>query len=165
MHIMSVDVDPGFRSVELAADLVMAWLANPNTRTDAEDVPAFLKSIHRAVVELTGGTVVADQIQPEAEPVFVRAVSVRKSLASNDHIISMIDGKPYRTLARHLSSNGLTPADYRERYGLKPDYPMTAPSYSEARRAMAQKIGLGHKPGHKAAGKARSGSAVKKLKV
>lgn len=73
------------------------------------------------------------------------AVSVRKSLASKDHIISMIDGKPYRTLRRHLSTHGLTPEEYRERYNLRADYPMVAPSYSEARRAMAHKIGLGAK--------------------
>jgi predicted transcriptional regulator len=57
----------------------------------------------------------------------------------------MIDGKPYKTLRRHLSTNGLTPEEYRARYNLKPDYPMVAPSYSEARRAMAHKIGLGAK--------------------
>jgi predicted transcriptional regulator len=70
---------------------------------------------------------------------------VRKSLASPDHIISLIDGKPYRTLRRHLSTNGLTPEEYRSRYKLKSDYPMVAPSYSEQRRAMAMKIGLGAK--------------------
>jgi len=59
----------------------------------------------------------------------------------------MIDGKPYKTLRRHLSGHGLTPEEYRERYGLKPDYPMVAESYSEARRAMAKKIGLGRKRG------------------
>ncbi len=68
---------------------------------------------------------------------------MRKSLASKDHIISMIDGKPYRTLRRHLSTHGLSPDDYRKRYGLKSDYPMVAESYSESRRAMAHKIGLG----------------------
>ena len=73
------------------------------------------------------------------------AVSVRKSLASKDHIISMIDGKPYKTLRRHLSGHGLTPEQYRERYNLKTDYPMVSESYSEARRAMAHKIGLGSK--------------------
>src|SRR5690606_33118041 len=77
----------------------------------------------------------------------VPAVTVRKSLASKDHIISMIDGKPYKTLRRHLSTHGLTPAEYRARYGLKADYPMVAPAYSEQRRAMAKKIGLGRKPG------------------
>ena len=59
----------------------------------------------------------------------------------------MIDGKPYKTLRRHLSTHGLTPEQYRERYNLKPDYPMVSPSYSETRRAMAKKIGLGRKPG------------------
>jgi predicted transcriptional regulator len=78
---------------------------------------------------------------------YTPAVSVRKSLASKDHIISMIDGKPYKTLRRHLAGHGLTPQEYRERYGLKSDYPMVAESYSEARRAMAKKIGLGRKPG------------------
>ena len=51
-------------------------------------------------------------------------MTARKSLASKDHIISMIDGKPYKTLRRHLSGHGLTPEQYRERYNLKPDYPM-----------------------------------------
>jgi predicted transcriptional regulator len=76
---------------------------------------------------------------------YTPAVSVRKSLASPDHIVSMIDGKPYKTLRRHLSTHGLTPEDYRARYNLKADYPMVAPAYSEHRRAMAKKIGLGAK--------------------
>jgi predicted transcriptional regulator len=75
----------------------------------------------------------------------VPAVTVRKSLASPDKIISLIDGKPYSTLKRHLAGHGLTPDQYRERYGLKADYPMTAPAYSEKRKALAKKIGLGAK--------------------
>ncbi len=70
-------------------------------------------------------------------------VSERKSLASPDHIISMIDGKPYRTLTRHLRTNGLTPDEYRERFGLSSDYPMVAQSFSEERRALAKRLGLG----------------------
>ena len=61
----------------------------------------------------------------------------------------MIDGKPYKTLRRHLSTHGMTPVEYRERYGLKADYPMVAETYSESRRAMAKKIGLGRKPGQR----------------
>jgi predicted transcriptional regulator len=57
----------------------------------------------------------------------------------------MIDGKPYRTLRRHLASSGLTPDDYRQRYGLRADYPMVAPAYSESRSALAKTIGLGRK--------------------
>jgi predicted transcriptional regulator len=75
----------------------------------------------------------------------VPAISLRKSLGSKDHIISMIDGKPYKTLRRHLSTHGLTPEQYRERYNLKPDYPMVAENYSKQRRDMAKKIGLGQK--------------------
>lgn len=117
----------------------------PHTRVDADDVPAALKAMHGAVVDLTGFKA-STEIAADPQPDFTPAVSVRKSLGSRDHIISMIDGKPYRTLKRHLSTHGLTPDEYRERYGLKTDYPMVAPSYSEARKAMALKIGLGQKP-------------------
>ncbi|RYE99086.1 MAG: transcriptional regulator, partial [Oxalobacteraceae bacterium] len=121
------------------------WLGNPNTRTTADDVPAFLQSMHAAVSKLSGEQSVD---APEASaPEYTPAVTARKSLASKDHIISMIDGKPYKTLRRHLATNGMTPAEYRERYNLKADYPMVAETYSESRRAMAKTIGLGRKPG------------------
>ncbi|WP_242127233.1 MucR family transcriptional regulator [Sphingobium sp. Sx8-8] len=81
-----------------------------------------------------------------ATPTYRPAVSVRKSLSSPEHILSMIDGRPYKTLKRHLASHGLTPAEYRERYGLPKTYPLVAPNYSEARRAVATKLGLGKKP-------------------
>jgi|GEM_PF-152638 len=80
-----------------------------------------------------------------AGPDFAPAVSVRKSLGSRDHIVSMIDGKRYKSLKRHLSSHGLTPSEYRTRYNLPSDYPMVAPGYSEQRREVAQRLGLGRK--------------------
>jgi predicted transcriptional regulator len=132
-------------TVELAAELTAAWLANPNTRTAADDVPAFLVAMHAAVMKLTTEGDVAPEMEPA--PASEPAVSVRKSLASPDHIISMLDGKKYKTLRRHLSTNGLTPEQYRERFNLKADYPMVAATYSEARRAMAKSIGLGRKAG------------------
>lgn len=134
-------------TVELATELTIAWLSNPNTRAASEDVPAFLQQMHQAVSNLTGGTTSDMSEEPQAE--YTPAVSVRKSLASKDHIISLIDGKPYKTLRRHLAGQGLTPDEYRQRYGLKSDYPMVAESYSEARRDMAKKIGLGRKAGAK----------------
>ncbi|MFS0771216.1 MucR family transcriptional regulator [Sphingomonas sp. 1P08PE] len=132
--------------VELATELTAAWLANPNTRVEVDAVPSLLAAIHAAIVQLDSGarSIEADARQHTVDE-HVPAVTVRKSLASPDQIISMIDGKPYRTLRRHLSTNGLTPDDYRARYKLKADYPMVAPTYSEARRAMAKKIGLGRK--------------------
>lgn len=133
--------------VELATELTIAWLSNPNTRASADEVPAFLKTMHDAVGALAGGG--AADAAAEAAPGYAPAVSVRKSLASKDYIVSMIDGKPYKTLRRHLSRHGMTPEQYRERFGLKSDYPMVSESYSNARREMAKKIGLGRKPGMK----------------
>ena len=133
-------------TLALATELTVAWLSNPNTRAGADDVPAFLNSMHAALGGLTSG-----EQQPNAgsqeQPQYTPAVSVRKSLASPDHIVSMIDGKQYKTLRRHLARHGLTPEQYRERYGLKPDYPMVSESYSQVRRDMAKQIGLGRKPG------------------
>jgi len=130
--------------VELATELTIAWLSNPNTRPSADDVPAYLRSMYEAVSKLADSGEQASAEAPGEE--YVPAVSVRKSLASPDHIISMIDGKPYKSLRRHLTSNGLTPDAYRTRYGLKPDYPMVSQTYSETRRALAKKAGLGRKP-------------------
>ena len=140
-------------AIDLATELTIAWLANPNTRTNADDVPAFLNKMYETVSALVDGNATA--AKPEAPVLeYTPAVTARKSLSSPDHIISMIDGKPYKTLRRHLSTNGMTPDEYRERYGLKGDYPMVAPTYSEARRSMAKSIGLGRKPGQKNAVKA-----------
>jgi predicted transcriptional regulator len=98
------------------------------------------------IIEATRGALEGKGEAEAPAPVeHVPAVSVRKSLGSREHIISMIDGKPYKTLKRHLATNGLTPAEYRERYKLPRDYPMVAPAYSEHRRAVAAKLGLGRK--------------------
>lgn len=147
---MTAISDPGANAVVLATELTIAWLGNPNTRASTEDVPTFLARMHDSVTRLMD--------QPDAAGVedapsdsFIPAVSVRKSLASKDHIISMIDGKSYKTLRRHLSGHGLTPEEYRRRYNLKADYPMVAEAYSAARRAMAHKIGLGRKSSPSAA--------------
>jgi predicted transcriptional regulator len=134
-------------SVGLATEITIAWLGNPNNRVTPEDVPTFLRTMHAAITDLSGTATVASEAGETASPdaAFTPAVSVRKSLASKDHIISLIDGRPYKTLRRHLSGHGLTPEQYRSRYNLKADYPMVAENYSAARRAMAHKIGLGAK--------------------
>lgn len=140
-------------TVELATELTVAWLSNPSTRASVGDVKAFLTSMNAAVADLAAPPPPAVE---DATKTFEPAVSVRKSLANPDFIVSMIDGKPYKTLRRHLSTRGLTPDEYRARYNLKPDYPIVAASYSEARKAMAKKIGLGRKPGQKVAPKQAS---------
>lgn len=124
----------------LTVDLLSAYFAN-NT-VDSAALPGLIRSTHDTLKSIEQG-------EPEvpAEPEFKPAVSIRKSTASKDHIISLIDGKHYKTLKRHLAGHGLTPSEYRERYKLPRDYPMVAPGYSEQRRQVAQKLGLGRKSG------------------
>jgi len=140
--------------VELAAELTIAWLGNANNRASAEEVPEFLRKMHATISELSDAQVGAEEAPASQPNEHIPATTARKSLASKDHIISMIDGKPYKTLRRHLSTHGLTPEEYRARYNLKPDYPMVAENYSKQRRDMAKKIGLGSK-GRSARGKAK----------
>jgi predicted transcriptional regulator len=115
--------------------------------------------MHDTVVSLSAGNATVGEAVPAQK--YTAAVSARKSLASRDHIISMIDGKPYKTLRRHLATNGMTPDEYRTRYGLKANYPMVAPTYSESRSAMAKTIGLGRKPGQATPSKADAKPARK----
>jgi predicted transcriptional regulator len=157
--------ETSLNAVELATELTIAWLGNQNNRAAAEDVPAFLRTMHATVTDLASGSSASPEGAEEAAPEeFTPAVTVRKSLASKDHIISLIDGKPYKTLRRHLSTHGLTPEEYRARYNLKADYPMVAPTYSEQRRAMAHKIGLGAK-GRKAKAAASAPVAKRTLRA
>lgn len=123
----------------LTVDLLSAYFAN-NT-VDSAQLSGLIQSTHAA---LKGIDTPAPETPPSPE--IIPATTVRKSLSSPDHIISMIDGKPYKTLTRHLSTKGLTPAEYRERYKLPHDYPMVAPAYSQARRDVAARLGLGRKP-------------------
>ncbi|RYF41353.1 MAG: transcriptional regulator [Cytophagaceae bacterium] len=131
-------------AIELAVEMTMAWLKNPSNRATVNEVPVILRSMYDAVAKLSSGSDGSGLEVSSTE--FIPAVSVRKSLAHRDYIVSLIDGKPYKALRRHLTMNGLTPEEYRERYGLKSDYPMVSKGYSEVRRAMAMKIGLGRKP-------------------
>src|SRR3546814_17940293 len=104
--------------VELATELTVAWLGNPNNRIAADEAPVFLRQMHATILELSGGAPAdAHASGNDGEETFTPAVSVRKSQASKDHIISMIDGKPYKTLRRHLSTHGLQPEDYRKQIG------------------------------------------------
>ena len=124
--------------IDFTIEIVSSYVGQNTIAADA--VPAFITSIHSAVRTLTDPAPSAG-----SQVDFTPAVTVRKSLASPDHILSMIDGKPYKTLRRHITGHGFTVEQYRERFKLPHDYPMVAKSYSETRRALANKIGLGRK--------------------
>ncbi|AXB79703.1 MucR family transcriptional regulator [Novosphingobium sp. P6W] len=121
----------------LTVQLLSAYVANNSVAST--DLAGLIQTTRAA---LTG------QVEPDPVPApeYVPAVTVRKSLASRDHLLSLIDGKPYKTLKRHLASHGLTPAEYRERYNLSKDYPIVAPAYSEMRREVSVRLGLGRRP-------------------
>jgi len=119
---------------KLTVELLSAYLANNSIASD--DLPALIATTRAS---LSGAS--SEPAAPTQE--FVPAVGIRKSLSSKDVIISLIDGKPYKTLKRHLASNGLTPDEYRARYNLPSSYPLVAPSYSERRREVAAANGLG----------------------
>ena len=122
--------------IALTAEISASFVTN--NRIAVGDIATMIASVHGALAGL-------GQPPVPAAPEYVPAVTLRKSLADPTRIISMIDGKSYAVLKRHLTTQGLTPAEYRTRYNLPADYPMTAPAYSEMRKAMAVKIGLGRK--------------------
>lgn len=123
--------------VPLTADVVSSYLAG--NRLGSAELPGLIASVHAAFERIQNPP-------PEAaEELNAPAVSVRKSLANRDKIVSMIDGKPYTSLRPHLAKNGLTPEQYRQRYRLPADYPMVAPGYSERRSLLAKALGLGRK--------------------
>ncbi|OHT21632.1 MucR family transcriptional regulator [Edaphosphingomonas haloaromaticamans] len=145
--------------MSLTVTLLSAYFAN-NTVPSGE-LPALVEGTRRALLggtpvavsapEVEEGAVEAPAPAPEPAPApapapeFKPAVTVEESLVSPDQILSLIDGKPYKSLKRHLSTHGLTPAEYRARYSLSADYPMVAPGYSAARREVAIRLGLGGK--------------------
>lgn len=123
----------------LTVQLLSAYVSRNTVPSEA--LANLIKTTRSALMDSPSAAV-----EEKATESFTPAVSVRKSLASPDHIISLIDGKPYKTLKRHLASHGLTPEQYRERYKLPTAYPLVAQSYSDARRAVARKLGLGKNP-------------------
>jgi predicted transcriptional regulator len=132
--------------VSLSADIVSAYVSR-NSVTPSS-LPALIESIHEAVAKLD-----AVQAVPEAEAL-VPAVPIRRSITPG-FLICLDDGKRLKTLKRHLSNLGMTPDQYRAKWNLPKDYPMTAPDYAAKRSALAKSIGLGqlrngtakHKPG------------------
>jgi predicted transcriptional regulator len=121
--------------VELAAEIVSAYVSNNSV--PASDLPALLSDVHAAIVRVATGAVVA---APEAAK---PAVSPKKSITS-DYLICLEDGRKFKSLKRHLRTQyNLSPEQYREKWGLPPDYPMVAPAYAKARSALAKQMGLG----------------------
>ncbi len=122
--------------IELAADIVSAYVANNSVRTG--DLPELIGSVHAALQN------VANPAPAQATERPTPAVPVKKSVTP-DAIISLEDGKPYKSLKRHITKLGMTPQQYREKWGLPKDYPMVAAAYAAKRSELAKNMGLGQK--------------------
>lgn len=127
---------------QMTADVISAYVVN--NPTPVADLPNLIASVHEALVKLDGNT--ASEPAEKPKP----AVNPKRSV-TDDYIVCLEDGKKFKSLKRHLSAHyDMTPAEYRERWGLPADYPMVAPAYAAKRSALAKTMGLGRKPGQKA---------------
>jgi predicted transcriptional regulator len=121
--------------IEQASDIVSAYVSNNSV--PISELPGLLAGVHAALTKLSAPAATVTETADKPTP-----AQIRKSVTP-DALISFIDGKPYKTLKRHLSRNGLTIEQYRERFGLPRDYPSTAASYSAQRSELARSLGLG----------------------
>lgn len=124
----------------LTADIVAAYVSNNHVQV--AELPILLARVYAAVRTASEGGIAAAAETSIEKP---SAAEIRRSVG-RDALTSFEDGKPYKTLKRHLTGRGLTPERYREKWGLPRDYPMVAPDYAERRSALAKSIGLG-RPG------------------
>ncbi|HVL70298.1 MAG TPA: MucR family transcriptional regulator [Beijerinckiaceae bacterium] len=140
--------------VELAADLVSAYVSNNSV--PSSELPALINTVHSALANVAKGR--SDQPAEAPTP----AVPVKKSITP-DYIICLDDGKKFKSLKRHLRTTyGMTPDEYRRKWGLPADYPMVAPNYAKARSELAKQLGLGSMRKKSAQGGAESGAAAKR---
>lgn len=124
--------------IELCAEIVGAYVSH--NALGSTDLPKMINDVYRALAGLGGAhqEVAALELRP--------AVPVKKSVTP-DHLVCLEDGQHFKSLKRHLQTeHGMSPDEYRTKWGLPSDYPMVAPRYSEARSKLAKSIGLGRKP-------------------
>ena len=123
--------------LKFASEIVAAYVSN--NPISAAEIPGMIRSVHSTLGALANGAA------PDGQTTMKPAVAVKKSV-NPEFIVCLEDGKKLKMLKRYLRSTyGLTPEEYRAKWGLPSDYPMVAPNYARQRSAFAKKIGLGHK--------------------
>ena len=136
--------------IRLTAQVAAAYVGN-NPMPQAQ-LPEVIKLIYGSIAGL-------DHSPAAPMPGLRPMVPIKKSVTP-EYIVCLEDGKKLKMLKRHLrTAYGMTPEEYRMKWGLPPDYPMVAPNYAEQRSVFAKKIGLGKRPsgGRRSAGRARAG--------
>jgi predicted transcriptional regulator len=138
--------------VELTAEIVSAYVSNNPVPAGA--LPELIASVAASLSGLVNGAAPAETVEPQKP-----AVPIKKSVTP-DYIISLEDGRKFKSLKRHLqTSYGMTPDEYRAKWNLPTEYPMVAPNYSAVRSTMAKTIGLGRKPAERPKRRARKNAA------
>jgi predicted transcriptional regulator len=123
--------------IELTAEIVSAYVSNNSLASG--DLSNLISNVHAALNRSAGSN-----FEPEPE-MQKPAIPIRKSITP-DYIVCLEDGKRFKSLKRHLRTHyGLSPEEYREKWGLPSDYPMVAPNYAQARSSLAKQMGLGQK--------------------
>src|SRR5215813_7866438 len=123
--------------LRMSSEVAAAYVSNNSLA--AAQLPEVIRTIHASLAGLQMGAGSAEPLTP--------AVPVKKSV-HDDYIVCLEDGKKLKMLKRHLrTAYGLTPEEYRQKWGLPADYPMVAPNYAAQRSAFAKKIGLGRTGG------------------
>ena len=132
---MDPSENPTDTLITLTADIVAAHVSKNSVAVN--DLPTLINNVHSALSGLVGGAGKPDAKKQEP------AVSIRASVKP-DYVVCLEDGKKLKMLKRHLMTHyNMTPDEYRQKWGLGPDYPMVAPNYAEQRRSLAKSIGLG----------------------
>jgi predicted transcriptional regulator len=121
---------------EMTTDIVAAFVSHTNIQAD--ELPDLVRRVRATLAELVNGPApAADEASKAAT-----AAKVRKSV-THDHLVCLEDGLKLRSLKQHLRvKHGLTPDEYRAKWGLAADYPMAAPGYAKARSEFAKSMGL-----------------------
>ncbi len=128
------DLDPT-ALIEMTAEVVASYVTKNHVR--ASELPDLISTIHASLAGMGS----ASDATPETAKL-TPPVSIKKSV-TDDYLISFEDGKRYISLKRHLSTRGLTPDEYRTKWGLTADYPMVTANHSARRSEMAKINGLG----------------------
>ena len=123
--------------IELTVEIVAAYVGNNAVR--AASLPELISSVHASVAGLSKPLVAAAGAR-------VPAVNPKKSVLP-DYIVCLEDGKRFKSMRNHIAKLGMTPEEYRAKWGLPTNYPMVAPNYVAARSELAKKIGLRPKAG------------------
>ena len=133
-----------------SSDIVRSYITRNSVPPN--ELAKLITEVHKALATLEHGSTLS-----AVGPVLTSAVSVKKSVTP-DYLVCLDDGKRFKSMKRHIGQLGMTPEEYRSKWGLPSTYPMVAPNYSKTRSALAKSNGLGRKLGETGKRRAKASS-------